>query len=59
MMLEIACEYDFFFFLNGAGEMAQQVKALAAKADDTNSIPGTYLVEGEFHKLSSDCHTYP
>lgn len=39
--------------------MAQQVKALAAKADDTNSIPGTYLVEGEFHKLSSDCHTYP
>lgn len=48
-----------FFFLNGAGEMAQQVKALAAKADDTNSIPGTYLVEGEFHKLSSDCHTYP
>lgn len=37
--------------------MSQQVKALAAKADDTRSIPGTLIVEGEeVHKLSSDLH---
>lgn len=34
--------------------MARQVKALAAKANDTSSVPGTHIVEEEFYKLSSD-----
>ena len=31
----------------GAGEMAQQVKGLAAKAHVLRLIPRTYMVEGE------------
>lgn len=31
----------------GAGEMAHQVKALAAKPDDLSVIPETHKVEGE------------
>jgi hypothetical protein len=30
-----------------AGEMAQWVKALAAKPDNLNSIPRTHMMEGE------------
>lgn len=32
---------------NGALEMDQQVKALAAKPDDRSSIPGTHMTEGK------------
>lgn len=31
----------------GAGEAAQQAKALAAKSEDLSSIPGTHVVEKE------------
>lgn len=29
-------DFDFFFFFNEVDELARQVKALAAKADDTS-----------------------
>lgn len=32
---------------NGAGKMDHQIKVLAAKVEDLNSIPGTHKVEGE------------
>lgn len=32
---------------NGASEIAQRVKALAAKTDDLNLIPVTHMVKGE------------
>lgn len=43
----------------GAGEMAQQGKALAAKPDDLSSSPGSQMVEGEnqLPQLSSNLHT--
>lgn len=42
-----------------ASEIAQQVKALAAKPDNLSSIPERYMVEGENHLLQefSDLHT--
>jgi len=40
------------------GEMAQQVKMLAPKPDELNSIPRTHMVEQRSNsfKLSSDLH---
>lgn len=37
----------YFSKVTGAGEMAQQVKALAAKPGNLNLITGTHIVEGE------------
>lgn len=44
----------------GAGEMAQQVRELAAKSDHLSSIPRTHRVEGNnhLHKLTSDLHAH-
>lgn len=38
---------DFVSKNKRAREMAQQIKALAAKLDDLGLIPGTHMVAGE------------
>lgn len=42
------------------GRMGQWVKVLAAKLDNLNSIPGTFMVEGKTQllKVFSDLHTH-
>jgi hypothetical protein len=42
----------------GAGEMAQQVKGLAAKAHVLRLIPRTYMVEGE-NLIPASCPLIP
>lgn len=44
---------------NLVGEVAEEVKALAANSDDLSSIPGVHMAEGEKRvlQISSVVHT--
>lgn len=43
----------FLFFMCEAGDLAQWVKAPAARPDDLNSVPRTHMVDGKNWYLES------